>query len=238
MPSRVRSVKVSHTESDTREAIVLAALTLFAKHGIDGVSLRQIVTAAGQSNPSAVHYHFRSKEGLVEAVLDHVSAQLVPIESRSLQAMSEAQAQGCLTVREVIRLFFTPMILVYSSSPGGRMAVRFLARLIWQIEDVGSINRVLTNYATLHAQVVGLLQELLPHQPPEKVNFLLMASISNLLHGLADISVLDRYDSLGMRQLYQERPQDFVDWFVDYVAAGLEGAALPQSGNQASNQAA
>jgi AcrR family transcriptional regulator len=230
--SRVRSARVSAVESDTREAIVLAALNLFAKHGIDGVSLRQIVTAAGQSNPSAVHYHFRSKEGLVEAVLDYVSAQLVPIENRSLQSMSDAREQGRLTVREVIRLFFTPMILVYSASPAGRMSVRFLARLIWQVEDVGSINRVLNSYASLHGQVVGMLHELLPHQPREKVNFLLMAAITNLLHGLADLNVLDRYASLGMRQLYQERPQDFAEWFVDYVAAGLEGGPLPQSGDQ------
>ena len=48
--------------------LVLAAERLFALHGIDGVSLRQIASEAGSANNSAVHYHFGSKEGLIGAI--------------------------------------------------------------------------------------------------------------------------------------------------------------------------
>ncbi len=44
---------------------------LFAQHGIDGVSIRQILQAAGVANNSAVQYHFESKAGLVRAIFDH-----------------------------------------------------------------------------------------------------------------------------------------------------------------------
>ena len=55
----------------TKEQIVLAAERLFAEHGIDGVSLRQIGAAAGNGNNSAVQYHFGSKDRLVLAVFEH-----------------------------------------------------------------------------------------------------------------------------------------------------------------------
>jgi AcrR family transcriptional regulator len=55
----------------TKEQIVLAAERLFARHGVDGVSLRQIGAAAGTSNNSAVQYHFGSKDGLVEAIFGY-----------------------------------------------------------------------------------------------------------------------------------------------------------------------
>ena|SRR5436190_5853215 len=55
----------------TKEQIVLAAERLFAEHGIDGVSLRQIGAAAGNGNNSAVQYHFGSKDRLVQAVFEH-----------------------------------------------------------------------------------------------------------------------------------------------------------------------
>jgi AcrR family transcriptional regulator len=55
----------------TQEQIVLAAERLFAQHGIDGVSLRQIGTAAGTSNNSAVQYHFGSKDKLIEAIFGY-----------------------------------------------------------------------------------------------------------------------------------------------------------------------
>jgi AcrR family transcriptional regulator len=55
----------------TQEQIVLAAERLFAQHGIDGVSLRQIGVAAGTTNHSAVQYHFGSKDTLVEAIFGY-----------------------------------------------------------------------------------------------------------------------------------------------------------------------
>lgn len=55
----------------TKERIVLTAERLFAQHGLDGVSLRQIAAAAGSGNNSVVSYHFGSQEQLVDAVLEY-----------------------------------------------------------------------------------------------------------------------------------------------------------------------
>lgn len=38
---------------------------------MDGVSLRQISTEAGSGNTSAVHYHFGTKQGLIDAILQN-----------------------------------------------------------------------------------------------------------------------------------------------------------------------
>ena len=42
---------------------------LFAENGIDNVSIREIVRGSGQSNLSAAHYHFGSREALIGAML-------------------------------------------------------------------------------------------------------------------------------------------------------------------------
>jgi AcrR family transcriptional regulator len=55
----------------TKEQLVLTAEYLFALHGLDGVSLRQIGAAAGNGNNSAVQYHFGSKDALVEAIFEY-----------------------------------------------------------------------------------------------------------------------------------------------------------------------
>ncbi|HEX4216826.1 MAG TPA: TetR family transcriptional regulator, partial [Acidimicrobiales bacterium] len=59
------------TASSTREQLVLAAERLFAVQGIDGVSLRKIGAEAGNANNSAVRYHFGSKQGLLQAILEY-----------------------------------------------------------------------------------------------------------------------------------------------------------------------
>jgi AcrR family transcriptional regulator len=65
--------------------LVVAAERLFARHGIDGVSLRQIAGDAGSGNNSAVHYHFGSKAGLVAAIFRHRLPQIIS-ERRLLTA--------------------------------------------------------------------------------------------------------------------------------------------------------
>ena len=42
---------------------------LFARRGIDAVSLREIVRESGQNNLSAAHYHFGSRQALMGALL-------------------------------------------------------------------------------------------------------------------------------------------------------------------------
>ncbi|MDT9691561.1 TetR family transcriptional regulator [Streptomyces sp. P9(2023)] len=54
---------------ETREKLIRAAEQVFAAQGVDGAQLRDIVALAGQSNPSAVQYHFGSRAGLLDAVM-------------------------------------------------------------------------------------------------------------------------------------------------------------------------
>jgi AcrR family transcriptional regulator len=65
--------------TSAKEQIVVAAERLFARHGIEGVSLRQIGVAAGNSNNSAVQYHFGSKRELVQAIYEY---RLAPLHAR------------------------------------------------------------------------------------------------------------------------------------------------------------
>ena len=55
---------------DTRTRLLDVAEQLFAEHGIDAVSLSQILETAGQRNKSAIYYHFGSKAGLIAAIAE------------------------------------------------------------------------------------------------------------------------------------------------------------------------
>ena len=57
--------------------LVIAAERLFARHGFDGVSLRQVAAEAGSGNNSAVHYHFGSKHRLIAAIFRYRLPQII-----------------------------------------------------------------------------------------------------------------------------------------------------------------
>lgn len=56
------------TPRDTRSKILSAATPLFAKHGMNGVSIRTLASAAGV-NLSMISYHFGGKKGLYAEIL-------------------------------------------------------------------------------------------------------------------------------------------------------------------------
>ena len=95
--------------SNTKERIVDASERLFARHGFDSVSLRQITSEAG-ANLAAVNYHFGSKEALIVAV---VSRYLVPINNERLAllgAAEEAHAPNPVPVNEILNALIRPVV--------------------------------------------------------------------------------------------------------------------------------
>lgn len=63
-----RAADRAEVSNGTRQRILDAARELFARHGYAGTSVRMIARHCGMSDP-AIHYHFRSKSDIYEALL-------------------------------------------------------------------------------------------------------------------------------------------------------------------------
>jgi AcrR family transcriptional regulator len=101
---------------------------LFGRHGVEGVSLRDIVRAAGHRNESAVQYHFGSKRKLVDAV---VAGRLERIEARRLAMLAEVEAGGATRdPRRLMACVVEPLVDEVLESKGGEDYIRFLAQAI------------------------------------------------------------------------------------------------------------
>lgn len=85
--------------SETRTRLLDAAERLFAARGIHATSAREIVSAAGQRNESAIQYHFGGRDGLIDALharrLGEVQSVRLMLLDR-IEATSERPAVGDL----------------------------------------------------------------------------------------------------------------------------------------------
>ncbi len=88
----------------TRTAIIEAAERLFAEHGLDGVSHRQISAEAGQGNNAAVGYHFGTTHDLVTAIVERHST---PIDA--LRGAMADRVAGSTDIRDWVDCLFRPM---------------------------------------------------------------------------------------------------------------------------------
>jgi AcrR family transcriptional regulator len=72
-------------ERSTRDLILDAAERLFAKHGLDGVAVRDLARETGLT-PSSLYNHFPSKQALYDAVLERGLRPIVEMTVEAWQA--------------------------------------------------------------------------------------------------------------------------------------------------------
>jgi TetR/AcrR family transcriptional regulator len=76
---------MSVSGENTENQILLAARTVFIAKGFEGARMQEIADQAG-INKALLHYYFRSKENLFEAVFSEVAANLFPALKQLLEA--------------------------------------------------------------------------------------------------------------------------------------------------------
>jgi AcrR family transcriptional regulator len=140
----------------TRKRILKSAERLFAKSGLDAVSIRDITDAAGV-NTAAIHYHFGSKSGLVEALLERWAGELVERRGRMLDRI---EAQPKVRLRDVVEVLVWPMVELGGARRGGGGYVGFLAAVMNHPEYIPLMNQL---YEPDISRTLALLEQVTPH---------------------------------------------------------------------------
>ncbi|GAB3285252.1 TetR/AcrR family transcriptional regulator [Parahaliea aestuarii] len=110
-----------------REKILDVAEELFALHGFDGVTLRQIASGA-KVDVALASYHFGKKLDLFQAVFDRRAA---PLNNARREALHQCQAKAGKrgpSVEQIIEAFLRPLELAQETGdPGWRNYLALIA---------------------------------------------------------------------------------------------------------------
>jgi AcrR family transcriptional regulator len=81
--------------SQRREELITKALEYFLEHGVAGLSLRPLAGEIGTSARLLV-YHFGSKDGLIQAVMDEVQARIQESFGATVDGAAATGAKGVM----------------------------------------------------------------------------------------------------------------------------------------------
>ncbi len=156
--------------SDTKEKLLDTAEELFSSQGFAATSLRQIIAAA-RTNLAAIHYHFGSKEELLDAI---VMRKADPVNQERLRLLDEAEAGGAPVVEEVLEAFLLPIAAAARKSPG-------FVKLMGRIQAEGLLLPVIQrNFQPVLTRFLGALRKALPNLEDEefssRVHFMIGAT--------------------------------------------------------------
>ena len=155
--------KLTPTSERTREQLILTGERLFAQSGLDCVSLRQINSAAGQRNSSAAHYHFGSKDALIQAIHEYRGER---INGRRIAMLARMSAQEREQVRPLIKALVYPIVAEIEEADGGGNFIVFLSQL-YSSPTLDLISMWRTHLSESVGEVYQQLRGVLPEVPEE-----------------------------------------------------------------------
>jgi len=212
---------------NTRQKILDAAEKLFARHGFESTSLRSIIASAGV-NLAAIHYHFRSKEGLIRAVIER---RFAPVNDERLRLLAEYENRTdgrAPLVEEILEAFLAPMLRVGLLPSGqGRLLMQLGGRLL-QASD-GMLEKAAgSQFERVAVRFLAALHKALPDLAKQeiawRINFTIGAAARALFGGVP-VKVLS---SASHENLQERDVQRVLQRLIVYTAAGMKAPAGSQ----------
>ncbi len=193
---------------DTKHRILDAAERLISEHGYAATSLRQIIAEAGV-NLASVHYHFGSKEELLDEL---VMRKAGPVNQERLAMLDKAeQSGGGATLEQILEAFLAPPFRMR-----GRRAQ--FVRLMGRLYGEGTMALIVRKH--FHPTVErfqAALRRALPHLGPEELQWRTHFMVGVMAHAMFGPP---EGESSGGRDT-----DDLVERMVAFLAAGFRAPA-------------
>jgi AcrR family transcriptional regulator len=197
----------------TAMQLLVTAERLFAEHGLEGVSLRQIAAEAGSSNNSAIAYHFGSKDDLLRAIFSY---RLNDLTQRRALLRARADPDD---VRALLEAHIIPLFELAESLDSSYVS------FIEQLQRAGDIEvfELQADAVKSRDEFTSVVQRLLPHIP-EPARSMRIQQVQDLaVHLAAERErAIRRKDAVMPFAL-------FVSGVVDGLAGFLEAVPSPDT---------
>lgn len=196
------------TTSGGETALILAAERLFAERGIEAVAMRHVNQAANQRNMSAAHYHFGSREGLVNAVLMH---RWPDLDRRRGELLG--RATDTKDIRFYLDAFIRPLTEELRPRAEGNHYLRFMQQYErWRGGDYSHARELTPASVAIYDEIERLIAYI-----PAPVRRLRIGSLINMIHAV----LVTAEERLGTGQVAHGEIELIAANLIDMCAAAL-----------------
>lgn len=202
----------NNNEINKKDRILDVAEELFALHGYDGVSIRQIASAA-EVDVALANYHYGKKIELFHAVFDR-RAQLLSDTRREVLQSHQGKK---LSLEQIIEAFLLPLKMAQQTGdPGWRNYLALLAYVmtspVWNKELLAKVFDQRVN------EFIDGLRLALPNADDEKIHWCYQYMSGALALTLAQTGRIDR---LTNNQCHSTDFDTAYELMVPFLAGGF-----------------
>jgi AcrR family transcriptional regulator len=217
-----RRPRRAEQRAETMELILDTAEELFSKHGLHGVTLKEVAKRVGVHH-TLLNYYFADKKALFDAVF---ARRAVVTSERRMKALDdyESAAAGKPTVEGALRAFLDTDLDLYIDGGEGW---RNYAKLGAQVANTPEWGAELmdTHFDPVVLRLIGLLKQALPECEESKIFWGYHFVTGALMLTLARTGRIDKLSG-GI-----SRSDDFVsvkEYMATFMAGGFLAICTPQ----------
>jgi AcrR family transcriptional regulator len=211
----VRRTRKAEQRAETMELILDTAEELFSKHGLYGVTLKEVAKRIGVHH-TLLNYYFADKKALFDAVFSRRAVVTSELRMKALDEY-EAAVGGKPTVEGALHAFLdTDLDLYIDGGEGWKNYAQLTAQVAntpeWGAELMDS------HFDPVVLRLIGLLKQALPHCEEQKIFWGYHFVTGALMLTLARTGRIDKLSG-GL-----SRSDDFVavkQYMAPFLAAGF-----------------
>lgn len=218
------------SREDTKQKLLEVAERLFALHGIEAVSLRQITLAAGQRNESALQYHFGSRDGLIEAIFEW---RMSAIDARRNAMLDALEADGARDdLRAIVAAIVHPLSESFRQGDETSCYNRFLAG-VQRSPGIAVAQFVGGKYDRGAQRAFAWMAGLLADLPERLVRQRYVTMLSAVIYGVSDIEQeMNRRQDDGGSFDVERAIENLIDMAAAAMAAPVSSQTRARLGGQ------
>ncbi len=218
LPTPAEAAAPATREMHTSERLLLAAERLFAEHGFGAVSLRTIMSEA-RANVAAAHYHFGSKEKVLEAIFQKHGTAMNKDRHALLDEYERRPGRDAQAIRRLLHAFVGPAIRLRDTE-SGRLFDKISA--ICSVDPNPAVREVVfRTFDAVGQRFSRLLRQACPHLSDAEYYWRLHCVFGSMMYVRANNGRVDY-----LMAPFRDAPAEFVlDQLVLFVAAGMRAAS-------------
>lgn len=215
---------------DTRSRIMSAAEGLFADRGFSATSVRMI-TSRARVNVAAMHYHFGSKDQLIQELF---VLRLSPLNRQRLDLLGRCNVDangGIPSLERILEAFVRPPVQLISDPERGGLRFMQLLSRAFNSPDAAIREMIYGQFAEVIERFSGALAPTVPHLSREEAFWrfhFMVGAMAHTLHVIADWRNLENH-VLDVPEPSQV--DEVVIRLVSFLAAGFR-TPIPSQENQ------
>lgn len=212
-------------KGDSRERLIDAAETLFARQGFDATSIRHVAALSGDTI-GTLSYHFGSKDALLSEVISRRFDEMTEKRRKLYHEMLRASPDGKVGLEDTIRAITTPYLeTALCSGSAWRDYTILLSRMIYTASEQ-QFTELMVHADPPAREFIGWIRKAVPDTPVSRIVYGYQFMISCII----DACVMEGRDRVGRLSdgtVHSGNFDTLNEFLIAFITSGLKGLFTP-----------